>query len=128
LHLLGGFGQQAGGENAKTFTEFPVHKSVRIVANFHFIDAWAGESGFMRANIGYQGKMEYLWNESYDYSKAVGGFNVCGADYIEAKFSSKIDLTIPHDSDKITIGFGSTLDQDPFENSFGISNLQIFII
>ena len=41
------------------------------MANVHYIDAWQGESMFMRANIGVDGKMEYLWIENYDYSKGV---------------------------------------------------------
>ena len=82
----------------------------------------------MRANIGRDGGMEYLWTEKYDYSKSKNGINVCGANYPEGKLSQKIEITIPHTSDSITIGFGSTLDQDAEENSFGISNFQIYII
>ena len=60
---------------------------MKIVGNYHFIDAWSGESGFMRANIGRDGGMEYLWTEKYDYSKSKNGINVCGANYPEGKLS-----------------------------------------
>ena len=121
--MLGGYAKFAGGEVTKTFTEIPAHTKLRVVATYHFIDAWNGESGFMRANIGRDNMMEYLWTEKYDFSKAKNGINICGAVYPEGRLSSTIDVTIPHLSDMITFGFGSTLDQDPEENSFGVSNI-----
>lgn len=51
------------------------------------------------------------------------GISVCGASYPEGKLTSHIEIIIPHISDTITIGFGSTLDNDPLENSFGVSNV-----
>lgn len=123
--MLGGYGKFSGGiEIKKTFTEIPLpHSFIRVVATYHFIDAWSGETGFMRINSGKKGAMEYVWTSKYDFSKSVGGINICGADYPEGRFGSKIDLTLRHTTDTVTIGFGSTLDQDPYENSYGISNL-----
>lgn len=50
--MLGGYGLMAGGENTKTFDNLPKHEKIRVVANYHFIDAWTGETGFMRMGIG----------------------------------------------------------------------------
>jgi hypothetical protein len=127
MHLLGGYGNLAGGEIKKSFNNIPTHKDLRIVATYHFIDAWSGETGFMRLNTGKDKKMEYVWTERHDFSKGSGGISICGAKYPENKFSVNIDLSVSHEDEEITIGFGSTLDQDPYENSFGVSNLQIFI-
>jgi hypothetical protein len=121
--MLGGYAKFAGGEVTKSYSDLPPHNRVRIVASYHFIDAWNGESGFLRADIGRDNMMEYLWTEKYDYSKAKNGINVCGAVYPEGKLTSTVDVTIPHIADSVTIGFGSTLDQDPEENSFGVSNI-----
>jgi len=66
--MLGGFGKFSGGEVRKTFNRIPTHKKIRITANFHFIDAWVGESGFMRANVGKNMKMEFIWIEKYDHT------------------------------------------------------------
>jgi hypothetical protein len=88
--MLGGYGKFAGGEVLKTISDIPMHKQLKIVANFHFIDAWSGESGFMRASVGRDGGMEYLWTEKYDYSKARNGINVCGSKYAEGKLTSSI--------------------------------------
>jgi hypothetical protein len=40
--MLGGYGKFSKGEVRKTFSDFPHHSKIRIKANFHFIDAWAG--------------------------------------------------------------------------------------
>ena len=127
VHMLGGYGKQAGGELTKTFEGFPPHSTVRLVATYHFIDAWSGESGFARANNGKQQEMQYVWTDKYDFGKSQSGIDICGASYIETKFATNIDVTFPHTADALTLGFGSTLDNDPFENSFGVSNLQIYI-
>lgn len=127
INMLGGYGLLAGGENVKEFSDIPKHSYIRIVASYHFIDAWSGETGFMRVNIGKDGGMEYVWTERHDFSKGANVTSICGAKYPENKLTSTIDLTFPHQDKTLMIGFGSTLDQDPFENSFGVSNLQIYI-
>lgn len=98
------------------------------MASFHFIDGWSGETGFVRASIGRMDAMEYIWTEKYDYSKVKNGISVCGNRYPEGKLASPIDVTFPHTKDTLKLGFGSTLDNDPLENSFGISNLSIYIM
>ncbi len=121
--MLGGYGKFAGGETRKTYDAIPAHDHLKIVATYHFIDAWSGESAFMRADIGRGGEMNYVWTEKYDFGKSQGGINVCGAAFLEGRFAQNIEITLPHTANKVTIGFGSTLDQDPYENSFGVSNL-----
>ena len=77
--MLGGYGKFAGGEVTKQFDALPSHKNVRVLASYHFIDAWSGESAFMRADIGKNQEMQYIWTDKYDFGKNQGGFNVCGA-------------------------------------------------
>ena len=128
INMLGGFSITAGGENSKTFRDLPPHQKLRITATFHFIDAWTGESAYMKVNIGREHAAEYVWTERYDSTQAVNTIDVCGAHYGEGKFSSPIDITIPHVEDSIAITFGTTLDQDPQDESWGLSNLSIYII
>ena len=40
--MLGGFGQFAGGEVRKEFMQLPPHSKIKVVAKYHFIDAWTG--------------------------------------------------------------------------------------
>jgi len=127
INMLGGYGLLSGGEIMKEFTEIPTHSVIRIVANYHYIDAWSGETGFMRVNNGKDKTMEYVWTEKHDFSKGANVTSICGAKYPENKLTTNIDLTFPHSDTSLVIGFGSTLDQDPLENSFGVSNLQIYL-
>jgi len=71
--------------------------------------------------------MVYAWTDSHDYTKGANDINVCGAKYPENRLTIPIDVIVPHSDKSITIGFGSTLDNDPFENAFGVSNLQIYM-
>lgn len=57
----------SGGEVKKRVHSLPPHSKLRIQANFHFIDAWRGEIGFMRMNTGKEGAMEIVWTEKYDF-------------------------------------------------------------
>lgn len=126
--MLGGYCQLSFGEISKVFGGLPDHSIIRITANYHFIDAWAGETGFMRTDTGKDNEMVYKWTEPYDSAQASGSINVCGARYGEGKFSSPIDISFPHVDKTLKIAFGATIDQDPCDESYGISNLNIFIM
>jgi hypothetical protein len=45
--MLGGFGRFAGGLTRKTFTKLGKHSIMKITANYHFIDSWRGEIGYL---------------------------------------------------------------------------------
>lgn len=126
--LLGGYCVLAGTENSKIFGGLPPHQKVRITAVFHFIDSWTGESAYLKANVGIDSKMAYLWTDRYDHTQSPNAINICGADYGEGRFSTPIDVVIPHTEDNIKIAFGATIDQDPCEESWGISSLSIYIM
>lgn len=127
LYLLGGYGKFSGGEVSKEFDNLPSHSMIRVVSNYHFIDAWQGELGYMMANIGRDNKNEYLWGEKHDYSKYLKATDVCGNKYPENKLTSSVDVVFAHNDKNVKITFGSTLDGDPKENSWGISFLQIYL-
>lgn len=126
--MLGGFEKTSKTTVSKTFKGLPAHSRVRIVANYHFIDLWQGEVGFMQTSSGAEGKMEYAWTDRYELPDAKGVVNVCGHDdYAEGHFSVPIDVTIVHTGDELTVSFGSTLTADPAQSSFGISGLNIYV-
>jgi len=128
VHMLGGYSIISGQENSKQFKELPAHQKIRITATFHFIDAWIGETAYMKVDVGRNRTLEYVWTERYDSTMAKNAINVCGAHYGEGKFTSVIDITLPHIEDSVTILFGSNLSQDPQEESWGISNLSIYVM
>jgi len=109
-------------ELSKTFDELGPHTQLRIVAKYLFIDSWDGESGYFKVD----GKT--MWVEAYNH--AVGdpkhGINMCGNETPERKFSSSIDVTIPHTGNSVTLAFGATTDEHSCDESFGIDSVMIF--
>jgi len=127
--MLGGYCVLSTGSINKNYTGLPPHTKLRIMATFHFIDDWTGETAYMQTNTGPNGEYEYLWTEAYDSTQNVGGINVCGNPlFPEGRFSAPIDITIPHTTDTLSLAFGTTLDQDACEESWGISNIAIYIM
>lgn len=39
-------------EVAKAYSELPSHSEIKILVAFHFLDNWAGETAYLKANIG----------------------------------------------------------------------------
>lgn len=128
INMLGGYGKFAKGEIAKKIAALPPHNQVRVKANFHFIDAWVGETAFMRLNIGKDGSMVYVWTDRHNQNTDAFAVNVCGSGVGEGKFSVPIDVVVNHVSDTITVGFGTTIQQDdPLDQSWGVSALEVYI-
>ena len=127
VKMLGGYCQFGAGEVLKTFENIPVHTQLRIEATYHFIDAWHSEVGFMRINNGKDNEMQYAWIENYSAFSGDHGINVCGGKWPEGKFSVPINISIPHKTNSVKIGFGSTTEQDPCDESFGVSGIRIYI-
>merc|ERR1711871_1278957 len=114
--------QFAGGEVKKTFEGLPAHTSVKLVATFHFIDAWEGEYAYARIDD------NYVWTDTYTQDASSQSINVCGNDKIgEGKFTVPIEVSVPHTSNKVKISFGSTIDQDPADESWGLSSVAVYI-
>lgn len=127
VYLLGGYQLTSTTPLSKTFSNIVDHTELRIVATIHYIDAWSGETAYLKANVGNSGSFEYLWTDTYDSSSGRDNVNICGAYYGEGQFSNKIDVSVPHSSSEIQIEIGTTLTQDPNDESYGISDFQIYV-
>ena len=123
--MLGGYGITASKSLQKTFKDLEGQSVIRVSVSFHLIDAWSGETAFIKL-INEDETFEYLWTENYDLSSQKNGINICGSDYVEAKLTANFDFTFPYTLKTLTLAFGTTLQEDPYENSYGISNIQIF--
>jgi len=120
--MLGGYGKFAGGEVHKTFHKLTApHKELRLKANFHFIDSWEGETGYAKLNN------QFVWADTYDHTTAKTGINICGAVAAEGKFATPIDVVIPHNTSILTVTFGATLDQSPYDESWGVDDVMIML-
>jgi hypothetical protein len=65
-------------------------KSIKIEAAFHFIDAWAGQTAYMKLSK----TGSYLWTDSFDFTTTKNSLNLCGSDVGEGKFISLIEAII----------------------------------
>ena len=128
VYLLGGYAILSRGKLQKELTNLPAHTILRMTADFHYIDSWTGETAYAQLNIGPNKQNEYVWTDRYDSAMAINSINVCGARCGEGKFTTKIDITVPHTDESIIVTFGSTVDQDPADQSWGISNLSIYVM
>ena len=124
ITILRGYCIFSDKEVTKTFSDLPSHTLVKIIANYHFIDAWIGETGYLKIDL--EGEMEYVWTEGYKAGQAGEGKNVCGAHHAEGKFFTGIEVVVPHSESNLKITFGATVEEDPCDESWGVSGLQIF--
>lgn len=129
VSMLGGFCKFSGGEVNKTFTGLPPHKQLRIVATYHFIDRWIGESGYMKLNIGRDGSPVVVWTEQHAQQESEHGLSLCGqAGTPEGKFAVSVDVTVPHEADSVQVSFGTTMDDsDACDESWGVSALEVHV-
>jgi len=121
--ILGGHCvEKATPELSKTFDSLGPHTQIRIKAQYLFIDSWDGESGYLKADG------NTVWVDSYNHAfgDPAHGINMCGNETPERKFSSTIDVTIPHTGESLTIAFGATTDEHSCDESFGIDSVMIF--
>lgn len=141
--MLGGPGIfQNAGSIMKEFTFDDSVKHVRILVNFHFIDNWSGQSGFMKvASLPTQGEdfnaPEVVWAKQYSVAprgpdsmvkSKLASLNVCGDVTVgEHMFANKIDVLVPVVRGKIQVTFGSTWELQEVGKlpcSWGISGLK----
>lgn len=48
IHMLGGYCKTSSETLSKVFNGLPDHTRIRIQANFHFIDSWAGDTAYLK--------------------------------------------------------------------------------
>jgi hypothetical protein len=136
--MLGGPGIfQNAGSITKTFAlEDTNMETVRVVGNYHFIDNWSGQSGFLKTEDPTDGQT-VVWAKQYSITprgsdsitkKKLASLNVCGDPTIgEHSFSNKIDVVVPVVDGKLTLIFGSTWElqnEGKIPCAWGISGLK----
>mmetsp|Transcript_20763 Transcript_20763/g.38617 ORF Transcript_20763/g.38617 Transcript_20763/m.38617 type:complete len:244 (-) Transcript_20763:264-995(-) len=125
--LLGGYRLFSSGEVYKTFESLPSHSTIKVQLTFHFIDAWTGEMAYLKANLGKNGASVVIWSETYKAGQATNSINVCGGHYGEGQYATHVEISFPHTDSSVKLTFGTTLDQDPGDESWGLSNMQLWI-
>lgn len=128
--MLGGYGELST-QKLQTIVSLANYKydRIKIEAAFHFIDAWSGQTAFLR--LPQSGA--YLWTDSFDFTQTKNSLNLCGSEVGEGKFVSLIEsvispkIGVDTTDNTLAIEFGTTLETDPLYSSYGISALRIYI-
>lgn len=128
ITMLGGYDVLSAGNVTKAITGLPTHTVVRLIANFHFIDAWEGEMAYLFADLGTSNAYTLLWTEWNDSTDAEEDLSICGGTFGEAKFTNLIDVTFAHTADTLNLIFGTTATDDPDVLSWGISSFEIYVL
>ena len=118
--FIGGHCLLSKEEVSKKFFIGYSHENIRIKASFHMFDNWNGEMGYMKIND------QIVWAKE-GKSNEKNGINICGGDYNDPAFNLGIDIVIPHNESELIITFGSTLDKDPCEASYGFQDVMLYI-
>lgn len=129
VFMLGGYCKLGAGEVTKTIGGLPPHSQLRVKAVFHFIDRWIGEAGYLKLDIGQDGKPVVVWSEQHVQGQSVNGLSLCGQGATpEGKFAVPIDITITHTGPSLQLSFGSTMENnDPCDESWGVSGIELYV-
>jgi hypothetical protein len=136
-YFLGGYGSMV----ASKVYSLPSHTKVRILARFHFIDSWEGESGFMKVDGKVAWSQSHNWcnklmkticqprDETNPHSSALS-INVCGHPDFPDKLSVPIMTSLNHADETIRISFGSNLlvKDGRSDVSWGVDDVMIFVM
>ena len=118
--FIGGHCLLSKEEVSKKFYIGYSHETIRIKASYHMFDNWNGEMGYMKIND------QIVWAKE-GKSNEKNGINICGGDYNDPAFNLGIDVVVPHNESEVIVSFGSTLDKDPCEASYGFQDVMLYI-
>lgn len=110
-----------GGEASRVFGSIPTHTMIRITARFHFIDSWDGESAYTKIDG------EYVWVDSHVSNGSSDGLSICGGPHPDTKMGTLVDVSLPHTADSLNLVFGSTLDGNSCEKSWGVDDIHLYV-
>mmetsp|Transcript_8233 Transcript_8233/g.23581 ORF Transcript_8233/g.23581 Transcript_8233/m.23581 type:complete len:287 (+) Transcript_8233:86-946(+) len=129
VFMLGGYCKFSQTEVNKTFVGLPPHSQLRIVATYHFIDRWIGETGYLKLNIGEGNAPVVVWSEQHTQAASTNGISLCGQSMTpEGKFAVSIDVVVPHSQSAVIMSFGSTMQNaDPCDESWGVSGVEVHV-
>lgn len=127
--MLGGYCQLSTKEVQKTIQDLPEHSMIRIEALYHFLGKWDSHTGYLKVDPYATDKDmgKYVWTyrcknllTTSPTIKFCKNLDVC-------KIGVPINVTMKHSDKKIKLIFGSTLDGNPCEQSYGVSDVRIYI-
>jgi hypothetical protein len=117
--MIGGHCQVSDKEISKTYT-LTKHKEVKVEALYHFLGKWDSNTGYLKADN------KYIWTHRCN-SATKPSIRTCGPKIDVCKIAVAVQSTIKHNDETLKITFGSTLDGDACDKSYGVSDIRIYI-
>jgi hypothetical protein len=126
-NIMGGHCQTSSKELIKEFNNLPPHTQIKIEATYHFFGSWDSHSGYLKVdNLNFKKEdPKYVWTNRCKNSKVKPIIKLCPIEV--CKTASPINVTLDHSDKSITLIFGSTLERGSCEQSYGISDVKIYI-
>ena len=126
-NIMGGNCQTSNKELVKEIVNIPEHNQIRIEASYHFIGLWDSQTGYLKLDNLNNRKNEpkYVWTYRCKISKNKSSVSVCP--YNTCKMGSPVDITVGHSESTIKLIFGSSLDGNSCDRSYGISDVKVYI-
>jgi hypothetical protein len=119
-HMLGGHCQVSNGLLSKVYKNLPPHRLVRVEALFHFIGDWDNHTGYLKENDRFLWSSRCKTNQDNEFKNQICGYTVC-------KIGEVISVTFDHNESELNLVFGTTLGENACVQSFGISDVKIYI-
>jgi hypothetical protein len=119
-NFLGGYGNLGvGQEAAQTFSTFTVpHTETRAELDYIVVDSWDNEAAVVEIDSA------KVWGKEFQYYNAQS--NVCG-DHWNDHGPQAVDETRAHTAASVTVRVTSSIDQNAYDESFGLDNVRITI-
>lgn len=126
FNILGGNCQTSNSEISKEFSNLPEHKEIKVVSSYHFIGNWDSHTGFLKLDgLNFRrNNPQYVWTDRCITDNKVN-LELC--DYKICKMNSPVNVSVFHTGNYLKLIFGSTLTRNSCEQSFGISDVKVYI-
>lgn len=122
--ILGGYGIISGGEISNDIDAYAIaHTSVWVDLSYEKLDSWDGETGYV--NVDGTTIWSLAMNDHGGTGAEVCGWNRGGASSWDSEHA--VNVITAQSADPIALVAGSTLDQDPGDESWGLDDVLVWI-
>jgi len=118
--MVGWYARTAWITNEKTFNLWNIpHSAVKVVLDYYAIDSWDGEKAFVKLD----------WTRVFYKTPDGTRINKCWRPNADSWGERKehIEVEKAHTWNTLKVSIGSTLNQDPTDESFAFNNLKIYV-
>lgn len=122
-YMLGGHCLLSTDIITKIYNNLPSHSMIKIEGLFHFIGKWDQHTGYMKVKKNDQ--EQYIWSSRCRNSNSMLTSNLC--DYQICSIGNVINISFKHADDSLQLIFGSTLTENPCYQSYGVSDIKIYV-